>query len=103
MEPNPAWLQYLPFCVTAGHSKYADFKRIMELLITAIATALTTAQLVIKQVDRIEVAVNRADARIVAIELSRAGRVGKLDGEIADLNRKDMDQEQRIRKLEQKR
>jgi len=49
------------------------------------------------------VTVASMDERLRLIEISRAQRTGKLDGEIAEQSRNNQDQEMRLRKLEQRR
>ena len=92
----------LPFCVV-GKVPAMNVARIIETLVIAGITMLGTVQVMASKVETLVVAVNNVSSQVKAMQINDAGRSGKVEGELAMQAKINQDQEERIRKLEQRR
>ena len=109
---RPEWLDLmsaLPFCIT-GKLPAFNFQRLIETVIIAGVTMFGTVQVTASKVEAQTLAINTLaatinamDDRLRTIEVSRAQRTAKLDGEIAEQSRNNADHEARLRQLERRR
>lgn len=103
---NINWIDLLPFCAMATNTKKPELnmQRIGESLLVAGVTAAVTMYGTVaamgSRLDRIEVGVNTMTRKITEIEIARASITAQRAAELQALSAKDIDHDDRIKRLE---
>ena len=89
-------LPFIPFCVTGHSGTRPNYIRIVE----TVATISVILFFMNKQLGALEDEFKKLNDRMTVVEISRSGRMQKLDAEISGIQQAKKDHEERLRLIE---